>query len=232
MLTHQEYRKTRIHLIEAALQICEHCRMGFTLNPKEALEKDSKRLCYPWDHRCWSMPGGEGTKCKEISLAIQELDKQWAETKAKMAEAASGLVDHFMTQFRQQATGPTSILRAQEMVKEFHEKYGLSVNKVPTMPDKGVLLLRLDLMLEELAEFSKGARCGNIVGCADALGDIVYTALGAAVTMGINLSPILQEIHNSNMTKDKSYEGGKVCKGTGYVKPDIPRCLKEQLKGY
>jgi predicted HAD superfamily Cof-like phosphohydrolase len=70
---------------------------------------------------------------------------------------------------------------------------------------------------------------------ADALGDIVYVAYGAAVTYGLDLDAVLAEIHRSNMSKlglDRRpimRADGKVLKGPAYRPPDIGTVLATQL---
>ena len=41
----------------------------------------------------------------------------------------------------------------------------------------------------------------DFVEMTDAVGDLLYVVIGAAVTMGVNLTPIFDEIHRTNMAK-------------------------------
>lgn len=72
------------------------------------------------------------------------------------------------------------------------------------------------------------------VEVADALADIVYVAYGTALTYGIDLDAVLQEVHRSNMSKlgpdgrPILREDGKVLKGPGYFPPAIGEVLRTQ----
>src|ERR1017187_10166279 len=94
--------------------------------------------------------------------------------------------------------------KMQEQVQEFHKVFGLTINNKPdygrvTLIDKN---LRYDLIKEELEELSDAMYTPNgIVEVADAIGDLLYVVLGTAVTFGIDMDPIFDEIHRSNMTK-------------------------------
>ena len=121
---------------------------------------------------------------------------------------------------------------AQNMVHEFHETFGLVINEYPTLPSKEVLNLRVSLIDEEAEEFKLAAADGNMVEMADALGDLLYVVYGAAISLGIDLEPVLEEIHRSNMSKahlDGSVsrrDDGKVIKAPTYS----PACVLDELK--
>lgn len=131
--------------------------------------------------------------------------------------------------------------RVQDMVREFHEVFGHPVANVAENLSVSYRQLRLDLITEELGELIEASgftdfECSfthsegsiqNPVEMADALGDLVYVIYGFAIAMGIDLDRVVEEIHNSNMTKlgedgKPIYrEDGKVLKGPNYRKPDI-----------
>jgi predicted HAD superfamily Cof-like phosphohydrolase len=90
---------------------------------------------------------------------------------------------------------------AQQNLRDFHRKFGLTINDTPTVPDDQVLQFRINLINEEAEEFAQAAKTRNLVEMADALADLVYVTLGAAVSLGIDLAPIFKEVHRSNMTK-------------------------------
>ena len=115
----------------------------------------------------------------------------------------------------------------QELVREFHAKYGVACAEKPTIPDEATYSLRLRLIEEELREFEYAT---NIVSIADALGDLAYVVYGAALACGIDLQPVIEEIHRSNMTKNapEKRSDGKIQKGEGWVPPDLARALREQ----
>lgn len=121
-----------------------------------------------------------------------------------------------------------------ELVKEFHEVYGLTIRDTPELniPERK---LRVELIKEEAEEYEEAEAAGDLVEMADALGDLVYVAYGAALAHGIDLDEVLQEIQRSNLSKLHHETGkpiyredGKVLKGQNFFNPDIARVLKEQ----
>lgn len=121
----------------------------------------------------------------------------------------------------------------QKLVKEFHEKFGLTTNSTPTMPNSDDILLRMRLIDEESEEFSAAV---SLAETADALGDLLYVVYGAAVTYGIDLEPVFKEIHRSNMSKVwadgsvKKDSYGKVIKPPTYSPANITEELSKQSK--
>ena len=121
----------------------------------------------------------------------------------------------------------------QQMVHQFHERFGLGCNTRPTMPATRVHRLRTLLIEEELAEFRNAAESQDLVGVADALADLLYVVYGASEEYGIDLEPIFEEIHRSNMTKGRPASGtrpdGKVLKGSSYQPPRVREVLEQQV---
>jgi len=91
--------------------------------------------------------------------------------------------------------------KQQEMVREFHEAFGHPVSDMPTNLPEETATLRHVLMLEELQEYRDAAEAGDIVEVADALADLAYVLLGTAVSHGIDLEPVFEIIHSSNLSK-------------------------------
>lgn len=138
-----------------------------------------------------------------------------------------------------------------ERVREFHETFGHPVADEPVVPADDRVRLRLALILEEALEladamgfFTQEAREyidkmvdygpvveGDLVGIADALGDLDYVVNGAALEHGIPLPEVTAEIHRSNMTKlgpdgKPIYrEDGKILKGEDYEPPQLEKVL-------
>jgi predicted HAD superfamily Cof-like phosphohydrolase len=124
---------------------------------------------------------------------------------------------------------------AMRSVLEFHSTFGLPVNANPTLRVDGELgKLRIDLLEEEVGEFADATKRQDLTALADALGDIVYVAYGAAATYGIDLDAVLAEIHRSNMSKLGAdgrpvyRSDGKVLKSPLYSPPDIATVLDQQ----
>jgi predicted HAD superfamily Cof-like phosphohydrolase len=115
-------------------------------------------------------------------------------------------------------------MKLQNQVKEFHEKFGLKVNDNPVIPDNDLIKLRINLIREEVAEFENELNTNSIDLCAVAkeLADILYVVVGTAVSFGIDLEPVLDEVHRSNMSKVwedgtiKRREDGKILKPPTY----------------
>lgn len=125
---------------------------------------------------------------------------------------------------------------AMRAVAAFHAAFDLPRRPLPCAEVSPELAqLRVDLLVEEVGEFADATRDQDIVAMADALGDIVYVAYGAAVTYGIDLDAVVAEIHRSNMSKLDAAgrpvlrEDGKVLKSSRYRPPDVKRVLAEQL---
>jgi predicted HAD superfamily Cof-like phosphohydrolase len=123
----------------------------------------------------------------------------------------------------------TAVSTAQQAVRDFHDKFGLPVGITPEVLE-GTEALRLELIDEEVEELYDAVNNGDLPEVADALGDILYVVLGAAVSWGIDLGPIFAEIHKTNMAKEggKVRWDGKILKPDGWKPPEILRLLKEQ----
>lgn len=116
----------------------------------------------------------------------------------------------------------------QALVHAFHIRYGIPVADHPALPPTEQATLRAALLQEEADEFAAAARLGDLVGVADALADLVYIVYGTAITYGIDLAPVIAEVHRSNMTKQPGLTGGKPGKGSGYQPPRIAPVLLQQ----
>jgi len=118
-------------------------------------------------------------------------------------------------------------------VKDFHIAFGQRVSHKPDLPDEDERHLRKTLLAEEFNEYLEAEREDDIVEIADALADIIYIACGTAVSYGIPLDKIFDEVHRSNMAKlvdgKPIYrEDGKVMKPEGWTPPDIERILEQE----
>jgi predicted HAD superfamily Cof-like phosphohydrolase len=122
----------------------------------------------------------------------------------------------------------------QNLVCEFHRRFGAVTNDRPTWPGTHVHRLRVALIEEELAEFRNAGQRRDLVGVADALGDLLYVIYGAGVSYGIDLEPVFREIHRSNMSKGCSSVAcrpdGKVLKGPNYSPPRVREALEAQVE--
>lgn len=137
--------------------------------------------------------------------------------------------------------------KEQQQVKEFMLAAGQECPRKPiSNVDEKVARLRLALIGEELVElansfgyeanfdftdYTPNPEWSSRIGTADALGDLLVVVLGAAVACGIDLEPIFQEIHRSNMTKfidGYKREDGKWIIGPSYSPANLQPIIEEQ----
>jgi predicted HAD superfamily Cof-like phosphohydrolase len=86
-------------------------------------------------------------------------------------------------------------------VKEFHSTFRHPIGTAPILPDVNEKLLRYKMLTEEVGELYEACSATEY---ADAIVDILYVALGAAVSAGINgdqIEAAFAEVHRSNMSK-------------------------------
>jgi NTP pyrophosphatase (non-canonical NTP hydrolase) len=115
-----------------------------------------------------------------------------------------------------------------QKVAEFHLKHAFPIAIKPGENPK-MDLVRVHLIAEELGELALGIANKDIQLIADALGDLKYVVDGAAVTYGIPLEEVFDEIHRSNMTKAVRKPGDTRLrdKGASYVPPDIVKVMSD-----
>lgn len=119
-----------------------------------------------------------------------------------------------------------------EMVREFHEKFGLPVGDKPAFPSPERCNLRVELTAEEDEEFFDAVGSESLPGVADSLVDLLYVTIGAALEFGIDLDPLFTEVHAANMRKVGGglRADGKVLKPEGWQPPRIADLLEEQAR--
>lgn len=120
----------------------------------------------------------------------------------------------------------------QEKVEAFHAKYGEDIGETPRVGEPEYAERRAKLMKEESEEYEQAAYAGDLTGIADAIADQLYILLGTAVYHGIDIQPIFEEVHRSNMTKDYNPSTfKKAVKGPAYEPPRIAELLLIQTTG-
>ena len=111
----------------------------------------------------------------------------------------------------------------------FMKTFEQEVKDKPSFSTDKINKLRIDLIKEELEEFTEAINNKDLLEVADALTDILYVTYGAGHAFGINLDKCFDEVQNSNMSKlDENgkpiyNEAGKVMKGPKYFKPDLSK---------
>jgi hypothetical protein len=89
-----------------------------------------------------------------------------------------------------------------EMVSEFHEVFGHAFDRVVQLPSKEEAKLRVNMIEEEVEELKEAIEEDNIIEIFDALGDIVYLAVGGfELCGGKEFETVMAVIHESNMSK-------------------------------
>lgn len=88
-------------------------------------------------------------------------------------------------------------------VSAFHELFDAPVLPSPTIPSSDRCTLRVNLLQEELNELKEAIEANDIIGIADALGDMQYVLSGAVLEFGLadRFAAIFDEIQRSNMSK-------------------------------
>ena len=113
----------------------------------------------------------------------------------------------------------------------FMKTFGQEVKDKPSFSTDKINNLRIDLIKEELQEFTEAMKNKDLLEVADALTDILYVTYGAGHAFGIDLDECFNEVQNSNMSKlDKNGkpiydDSGKVMKGPNYFKPDLSKFI-------
>lgn len=115
---------------------------------------------------------------------------------------------------------------AVRLVMDWLRRAGFEVRDHPSLAaSPAEQELALQLIEEEVAELRVAVESSDLVEIADALGDIVWVALEAALTFGIPIEPVFEEIHRSNESKlegERVYNtAGKLVGGDHYVPPDL-----------
>jgi predicted HAD superfamily Cof-like phosphohydrolase len=126
-----------------------------------------------------------------------------------------------------------TMTKEQKQVAEFMRLAGQEVKGRPEIPSEKTSELRMRLLYEELAEMDIAFLSRDLTETADALGDLLYVLLGAAVACGIDLEPIFQEVHRSNMSKfidGHRDPGGKWIKGPSYSPANLKPILDIQAE--
>lgn len=89
----------------------------------------------------------------------------------------------------------------QRLVAEFHRAFDIAIGSSPSMPDEATCALRVNLMQEEFDELREALAQRDIEAVAKELADLLYVVYGTAVACGLDIAPVFQEVHRSNMSK-------------------------------
>lgn len=98
------------------------------------------------------------------------------------------------------------------------------------IPDREVFQRRVNMLQEEIQELIAAWVDGDIVGVADAYGDLLYVLLGGVEEAGFDIAPVFGVIAEANDKKIDwtaepprpfvTREDGKILKPEGWVGPE------------
>ena len=131
----------------------------------------------------------------------------------------------------------TDIRAAQKAVEAFMRAGGQTTSIIPEVPDTPIAERRIEMLREEVNELEDAVADIDIVEYADAIADIIYVALGAAVEAGIDIEPVIEEVIDSNNSKIDwqsaqpwaRHGNGKIAKDEHYRAPDIRSIILHQV---
>lgn len=131
----------------------------------------------------------------------------------------------------------TDIRAAQKAVEAFMAAGGQTTSIIPEVPDPPIAERRILMLKEEVEELVGAWENDDIVEYADAIADIIYVALGAAVEAGIDIEPVIEEVIDSNNSKIDwqsaqpwaRHGNGKIAKDEHYRAPDIRSIILHQV---
>lgn len=117
------------------------------------------------------------------------------------------------------------------MVQEFHKQFEIHVSPTPSIPDEPTQILRKRLIQEEFDELQEAMREKDLPSIAKELADLLYVVYGTAVSLGIDMEPVFQEVHRSNMSKVGGHkrEDGKWVKPPTYSPARLEDLLAAQM---
>jgi len=118
----------------------------------------------------------------------------------------------------------------QTMVQDFHRKFEILVQTSPANLTDETQQLRVRLIQEEFDELKESMATGNLASVAKEMADLLYVVYGTAVSYGIDMEPVFQEVHRSNLSKVGGYKraDGKWMKPPTYSPAKLEPILEAQ----
>ena len=107
-------------------------------------------------------------------------------------------------------------------VRDFHQAFEQRVASYPEFPEQDERALRVKLLREEFGEYIAAEEGDDFIEVADALADMLYIICGTAVSYGIPLEDLHNEVHRSNM--DKLVNGKPIKREVPHL-PDVTRSV-------
>lgn len=117
-------------------------------------------------------------------------------------------------------------------IDDFHKALGHHRSPCPCTPPPSVRDLRINLIREEITETLAALEASNLEALADGIADSIVVLLGTAVSYGIDMRPIWDEVHRTNMAKKGGPKraDGKTLKPKRWQPPRIKELLDEQRR--
>ena len=120
-------------------------------------------------------------------------------------------------------------------VRAFFDKFHVPYETKPVWPETELLDFRLKHLTEEYGELLLAYTEEDIAKFADALVDVVYLAIGTALTCGIPFKAVWREVQAANLRKERATgpddpRGTRGCsfdvvKPTGWVPPNVEAAI-------
>lgn len=120
-----------------------------------------------------------------------------------------------------------------QAVWDFHKKFGCHIEAEPTPQPESIRDLRKRLIEEEVIKETLPAIDRNdLPAIADGIVDSIYVLIGTAVSYGIDLRPVFDEVQAANMAKEGggTRADGKILKPAGWTPPDVAAIIERQKK--
>ena len=123
-----------------------------------------------------------------------------------------------------------TVYEAQQMVLEFHKEFDIHIAETPSVPNEKTKDLRVRLIQEEFNELKEAFEKKDLSHIAKELADLLYVVYGTAISYGIDMDAVFQEVLRSNISKVGGYkrEDGKWVKPTTYSPANIEPILALQ----
>ncbi len=125
---------------------------------------------------------------------------------------------------------------AMNKVRKFHKLGNIPINDIPNRASyNDNKELRIKLLEEEFLEYKKAEAEEDLVAIAQELSDMIYIICGTALTYGIPLPEVFDEVHRSNLSKFENgvekRSDGKVLKGNSYFLPEVHNIFNKVYPG-
>jgi predicted HAD superfamily Cof-like phosphohydrolase len=120
-------------------------------------------------------------------------------------------------------------------IVEFHKEINQPYIINPSICNNTMKDLRENLISEEIIETINAIEEKDLAKIADGIVDSIVVLIGTALAYGIDIRPIWDEVHRTNMAKtiNKTFrKDGKLLKPVGWMPPEILPILEAQQEEY